>query len=269
MLHQFEPIRSADMVFLEATYGDRDHRPFDETVEEFVRIVQEAVAARGRILIPTFAVGRAQLLTTLLSWMFRNGRVPPFPLFLDSPMAIEATKIYNRHPELYDEETQELIRQGVLRPDLPNLHTCATAEESKKLNDLSGPILIMAGSGMCNAGRILHHLRNHLWKPDTFVVIVGFQGAGTLGRMLVEGAKEVRIFGETVAVKAEIHTLNGFSAHAGQSDLLRWFHFMAPSKPRVVLTHGESKQRETLAGLIRQRYNIEAKLPVQGDTVSL
>ena len=149
------------------------------------------------------------------------------------------------------------------------VHPTPTAADSMKLNDVPGPCLIMAGSGMCNAGRILHHLRHGLWRPDTIVMIVGFQGEGTLGRQLVDGAKEVKIFGEKILVNAPIRTLNGFSAHAGQSELLKWFRSLAPTKPQVVLTHGEARGREPLAELIRKRHGITALLPEQGDMVRL
>jgi metallo-beta-lactamase family protein len=273
MLHDFEPLREADMVFLESTYGDHDHRPFDETVEEFTRIVQEAVARRGRILIPTFAVGRAQLLTALLSWMFRKNRLRPFPLFLDSPMAIEATKIYYKHfmetPELFDERLLKYIHQKPMREDLKTLRPTVTATESAAISKCAPPYLVMAGAGMCNAGRILHHFKENLSKPETHVLIVGYQGRGSLGRRLVEGEQMVRIHGEEVAVKAQVHTLGGFSAHAGQKDLLAWFDALAPSKPRVILTHGEDGPRETLAGLIQQRYQLKSTLPGQRDVIEL
>jgi metallo-beta-lactamase family protein len=273
MLHDFEPLRRADMVFLESTYGDRDHRPFDETVEEFTRIVQDAAVRRGRILIPTFAVGRAQLLTTLLSWMFRRNHLQPFPLFLDSPMAIEATKIYYKHfqetPELFDERLLQYIRQKPIREDLRTLTPTVTATESAAISKCKPPYLVMAGAGMCNAGRILHHFKENLSKPETHVLIVGYQGRGSLGRRLVEGEGMVRIHGEEVTVKAQVHTLGGFSAHAGQKDLLAWFDALAPSKPRVVLTHGEDGPRQTLAGLIQQRYQLNSTLPAQKETIEL
>jgi metallo-beta-lactamase family protein len=273
MLHDFEPLRQADMVFLESTYGDRDHRPFDETVEEFTRIVQDAVARRGRILIPTFAVGRAQLLTTLMGWMFRKNHLQPFPLFLDSPMAIEATKIYYKHfqdtPELFDERLLKYIAQKPIREDLKTLKPTVSATESAAISKCTPPYLVMAGAGMCNAGRILHHLKENLAKPETHVLIVGYQGRGSLGRRLVEGEEFVRIHGEEVPVKAEVHTLGGFSAHAGQKDLLAWFDALAPSKPRVILTHGEDGPRQALADLIQQRYQLKSTLPGQRDTIEL
>ena len=269
ILKDYEPFRQADMVFLESTYGDRDHQTLGQTVEQFITIVQAAVKARGKILVPTFAVGRAQLLMTLLSQMFRRKLVSPFPIFLDSPMAIAATEIYEHHHELFDEEMLKYIAQNPVREDLSTLKVCPTAEDSKKINDQLGPCLVMAGAGMCNAGRILHHLKANLWKPETHVIIVGYQGDGSLGRRLVNGEKLVSIFGEKIAVKAQIHTLGGFSAHAGQTDLLAWFNVIAPSQPRVVLTHGENPQREILAKLIEQRYQLRPQLPELHEVVEL
>ena len=269
ILRDFEPFRQADIVFLESTYGDHDHRPFGETVEELVSIVTDTVEKHGRILVPTFAVGRAQLLTSLLAWMFRKRIVRPFPIFLDSPMAIEATKIYTRHRELFDDQMTKFIAERQLRADLKTMTLSSTAEDSKKINDHSGPCLIMAGAGMCNAGRILHHLRQNLWKPDTHVLMVGYQGHGSLGRRLVEGEKLVSIHGERVAVKAQVHTLGGFSAHAGQTDLLKWLSSIVPSKPRVVLTHGEDEPRSALAKKIQQRFGLPSKLPVKGEVIEI
>jgi metallo-beta-lactamase family protein len=269
ILRDFEPFHHADMVFLESTYGDHDHRPFTETVEEFVRVVKETVERRGKILVPTFAVGRAQLLTGLLAWMFRKKKVRPFPIFLDSPMAIEATSIYARHRELFDDAMTKFIAEKPLRADLKTMKMSVTAEDSMKINEQVGPCLIMAGAGMCNAGRILHHLKQNLWKPDTHVLIVGYQSRESLGRRLVEGAKIVSIHGEKVMVKAKVHTLGGFSAHAGQTDLLTWFSAIAPCRPRVVLTHGEDGPRTALAKKIQQRFSLPCRLPAMGETIEL
>jgi metallo-beta-lactamase family protein len=269
ILKDFEPFIQADLVFLESTYGDHDHRPFKETVEELVRIVKDTVARGGKILVPTFAVGRAQLITGLLGWMFRNKKVKSFPLFLDSPMAIEAFNIYARHHELFDEGMTKYIAEKPLREDLKTLKVCVTAQDSMKINDQPGPCLVMAGAGMCNAGRILHHLKANLWKPDTHVLIVGYQGDGSLGRRLVNGEKLVSIHGEKVAVKGRVHTLGGFSAHAGQTDLLTWFSALAPAKPRVVLTHGEDEPRQILSQKIQQRFRLKPTIPGMGETIEL
>lgn len=263
------PFQKADLVFLESTYGDRNHKPAKETLAEFRDIIQRAVKNRARVLVPAFAVGRSQQIMFHLEELFCNGDVKPFPLYLDSPMAIAATEIYWRHPDLFDEETNDLERRcGAIRHD-SFLHTSETPKESMALNNVSGPCLIMAGAGMCNAGRILHHFRHGLWLPETVVMIVGYQGESTLGRLLVEGAKEVSIFGEKIAVKAQIHTLNGFSAHAGQTELLEWFSHLAAAKPRVALTHGEPRGREPLAALIEQRHGLKATLPELGDVIEL
>jgi metallo-beta-lactamase family protein len=201
--------------------------------------------------------------------MFRTKKVPPFPIFLDSPMAIEATNIYVRHRELFDEGMTKFIAQRPLRADLKTMKLCVTAQDSMKINEVPGPCLIMAGAGMCNAGRILHHLKQNLWKPDTHVLIVGYQSRESLGRRLVDGEKFVKIHGEKIAVKAQIHTLGGFSAHAGQTDLLSWFSAIAPCKPRLVLTHGEDGPRKALADKIKQLFKINCAMPAMGETVEV
>ena len=262
-------LESADAVFLESTYGDRDHKPLQETLAEFRKIIEHAVQRKARILVPAFAVGRTQQILYHLDELFCAGTVKPFPVYIDSPMAIEATKIYQKHPDLFDEESRDMRRACSIAAQHDHVKPTPTAEDSMKLNEAPGPCLIMAGSGMCNAGRILHHLKHGLWKRDTSVIIVGYQGEGTLGRQLVDRAEEVRIFGETIAVKAQIHTLNGFSAHAGQTELLEWFRPLARSKPKVILTHGESRGREPLAACIAKRDGLTPVLPIQGDVITV
>lgn len=269
MLRAFTPFHEADLVFLESTYGDKDHQTFEKTVEEFVSAVKSAVKSGGKIIVPTFAIGRAQLLTSLLAWMFRNKKVKPFPIFLDSPMAIEATNIYVRHRELFNDALLKFIKNRPLRADLKTMTMTASADESKAINDVQGTCLIMAGAGMCNGGRVLHHLKANLWKPETQVLFVGFQGHGSLGRRLIEGQNPVTIHGEKVMVKATMHTLNGFSAHAGQTDLLNWFSAIAKSKPRVVLTHGEDRQRKELARKIQSKFGLKSTLPKMGDVIEI
>ena len=269
ILRDFEPFHDADLVFLESTYGNRDHRPFTDTVEEFVRAVKEAVASGGKILVPTFAVGRAQLLVGLLGWMFRRKRVAPFPIFLDSPMAIEATKIYTKHTELFDDGMRRFISEHPLRDDLVTLKLTASANDSKKINEHKGPCMILAGAGMCNAGRIVHHLKHHLWKKETHVLFVGYQGQNSLGRRIMERPPFVNIYGERIPVRAQLHTLGGFSAHAGQKDLLEWMSAIAPSKPQVVVTHGEDNPRNILAEQVRKRFGLKTLLPQMGDVVEL
>ena len=264
-----ETFSRADLVFLESTYGDRDHKPLQETLAEFGAIIGQAVRHSSRILVPAFAVGRTQQIIYHLDELFCAGTVKPFPVYVDSPMAIEATRIYQSHPDLFDAETLDMRRACDIASRHGHVKPSPTAQDSMALNEAPGPCLIMAGSGMCTAGRILHHLRHGLPQPETSVMIVGFQGEGTLGRQLVDGAEQVKIFGEAINVRARIHTLNGFSAHAGQSGLLDWFKFLAPSKPQVILTHGEARGREPLARLLNERHGLEAVLPAQGDVVKL
>jgi metallo-beta-lactamase family protein len=266
-----ETVEKADAVFLESTYGDRNHRPFKETALEFAEAVRRASEQGGKILVPTFAVGRAQLLVVLLAYLFRKKEVKPFPVYLDSPMAIETAKIYMKYPELWHDRLKEIVRERPLREELAATKSkvCVTPAESRALNEKQGTCMILAGAGMCNAGRILHHLRNNVWKPETSVVIVGYQGHATIGRALVEGAKDVRIFNERIAVRASVRSLGGFSAHAGQSDLLNWLSPIAPCRPRVFLTHGEDRAREALAACIEQRFGIKAALPGYGESVEL
>lgn len=269
ILHDAVGFEKADIVVMESTYGDRDNKPLVETVREFETLVKNAVAKRSKILVPVFAVGRTQLLLYLLALMFRRRVVPKFPIFLDSPMAVEATKIYWAHLNLFDAEFQTLNAERPVLADLDTLKATPTAQDSMALNELHGPLMILAGAGMCTGGRILHHLKQNLWRENTQVLIVGYQGEGSLGRRLVEGAEQVSIFGEKIAVRATIHTLNGFSAHAGQTELLRWFGQMAHCRPRLFLTHGEARGREPLAQLIKQRHGIIAELPELGAVAHL
>jgi metallo-beta-lactamase family protein len=209
------------------------------------------------------------LLIGLLGWMFRQKKMPPFPIFLDSPMAIEATKIYTKHREIFDDNMKRFIAERPLRDELVTLKATATPQESMKINNHQGACLILAGAGMCNAGRILHHLKHNLWREEAHVMIVGYQGRGSLGRRLVEHQRVVSIHGEKIVVRAQVHTLGGFSAHAGQTDLLNWLGAVATSKPRVILTHGEDGPRKTLAGMIEKRFRLSTALPGIGQVIEM
>jgi metallo-beta-lactamase family protein len=264
-----QPLAHADLVFLESTYGDRDHRPLDATLDEFLAILQDAAGAREKVLIPSFAIGRTQLILYFIAQFVREGKLPVFPVVVDSPMAIEATRLYRRHQDLFDEEAKALGRRGGWEKDLPRLEMSETAEESKRLNNLRDAAVILAGSGMCDGGRIVHHLKHNLWRRNVHVVIVGYQSQGTLGARLVHGAKEVTIHGEEVVVHADIHTLGGFSAHAGRSELIDWFGHLAKDRPRAVLTHGEDGPRAALAEALRERFGVTVETPGPGAVVTL
>ena len=204
-----------------------------------------------------------------LAILFYKKKVAPFPVYIDSPMAIHATKVFASHPDLFDDESKEWEEKGLFSTYRKYFIPTPTAEDSKSLNALSGPMAILAGSGMCNGGRILHHLRHNLSHPNAHILIVGYQGAGSLGRELVDGVESVRMFGEDIQVKAPIHTLNGFSSHAGQSELLHWLSSLAKVKPRIALTHGENMQREALRAKISEKFQLPSLLPDLFDTIEL
>jgi metallo-beta-lactamase family protein len=269
-LHRdYVPFEKADFVFMESTYGDRDHRSLQETAIETREVVKKAVHAGAKILVPVFAVGRTQLLLYLLAGAFQRGTLPAFPIYIDSPMAIEATKLYAKHVELFDDEALAMQKSGELRENLDTVKFCPSAEDSRTLNDVKGPCLIMAGAGMCTGGRILHHLRHNLALPGTTVLFVGYQGHGSLGRMIVDGKEVVTIFGEKIPVRASVHTFGGLSGHAGQTDLLRWLESFAASGPRVFLTHGEERGRQPLGKLIQERCKLRVDYPGLNETIEL
>src|SRR5215831_3474001 len=263
------PFEKADAVIMESTYGDRTHRSLQETAIEGRDIIARAIENQAKILVPIFAVGRTQLLLYLLAGAFSRKTLPKFPIYLDSPMAIEAPKIYGRNNELFDKEAKEMVTSGELRKSLALAQACPKPNDSRALNEVNGPCLIMAGAGMCTGGRIIHHLRHNLPIKDTVVLIVGYQSANSLGRRLVDGDKEVRIFGERIPVRASVHTMGGFSAHADQQGLLEWYGAIAPSKPRTIITHGEDNAREVFSELIRTKHGMSTECPNLGDVIEI
>jgi metallo-beta-lactamase family protein len=269
-LHRdYAPFQRADFVFMESTYGDHDHRSLKETAIETREVLKKAVQSGAKILVPVFAVGRTQLLLYLLAGAFKRGTLRSFPIFIDSPMAIQATKLYAKHVELFDDEALAMQKSGELREKLDTVKFSQSADDSRALNDVKGPCLIMAGSGMCTGGRILHHLRHNLASPQTQVLFVGYQGYGSLGRMIVDGKKTVTIFGEKIPVRASVHTFGGLSGHAGQTDLLRWLDSFAASGPRVFLIHGEERGRKPLGKLIKERCKLRVDYPAMNETIKI
>jgi metallo-beta-lactamase family protein len=263
------PHGPVDAVLLESTYGDRDHRPMEETLTELVEILDAARAEGGRVLVPAFAVGRTQDLIYHIASLIRDGRLPPIPVFVDSPMATAASELYGRYPDIHDAETRRIVRDGHAALDFDGLRYTKTREQSQALNQREGFFVVIAGSGMCTGGRIVHHLRHNLRNPTTRVVFVGYQSEGTLGRELVNGARSVRIFGEDHPVNARIHTLGGFSAHAGQTGLVQWARAVSEGRPRIFLTHGEDKPREALRAKLLSTLGLQAELPEWGDVANL
>ena len=261
------PFKSADVVFMESTYGDKDHPSLAETAVAAREAVKAAVARGGRVLVPVFAIGRSQLLLYLLAGAFKLGTLKPFPIFLDSPMAIRATDIYKSHTELFDEEAIAMQRSGDLSANLGTVKVCRKAAESHALARKPGPWMVLAGAGMCTGGRILNHLQNHLPDPTTLVLMVGYQSRGSVGRALLDGAKEVRLAGRRVPVRATTHLFGGLSGHAARTDLLNWLAPLAGSRPRVLLTHGEDGPRAALRARIQERFGLEAEMPGYRDVI--
>ena len=255
------PFKRADLVFMESTYGDKDHPPLSETAAAAREAIRETVDRGGRVLVPTFAIGRSQILLYLLAGAFKRKTLKPFPIFLDSPMAIRATEIYRSHNELFDEEALAMRRSGELAAHLRTAQVCQKAVDSMALAKRPGPFMVLAGAGMCTGGRILSHLQNHLGDPTTLVLMVGYQSRGSLGRKLADGETPVRVAGRLVHVRARTHLFGGLSGHAGQADLLNWFASLAPSRPRVILTHGEDGQRNTLRTRIQERFGLISETP--------
>ncbi|MEZ6242174.1 MAG: MBL fold metallo-hydrolase [Phycisphaerales bacterium] len=269
LLRDPKTFQRADVTILESTYGDRDHPPLDKSVEKLAEIIRSARTPKGKVLIPSFAVGRTQQLIYFIGRLREDGRLQDPRVYVDSPMATSATTLYKSHRELFDDESWAIIDQGDSCLDFPGLRFTKDASESIALNPLGDGVVIISAAGMCTGGRILHHLKHNLWREETHVVFVGYQGQGTLGRRLVEGAKSVSVMGEPIRVRAQVHTLNGFSAHAGQTELVEWLATMRDSGPRVYLTHGEDPQRHALAAKIDEKLMLKAKLPAWGESIEL
>lgn len=244
------PPSGMDVVVMESTYGDRDHRSMESTMSEFLAAIRRTLKRGGNVIIPTFALERAQELLFALREARAAGKLAPsLPVFLDSPMAISATQIYRRHPEDLKPGLAAQLAQGHDPFAPPDLHFVEEASESMALNTIRSGAVIMAGSGMCTGGRVRHHLRHNLGHADCSVIFVGFAARGTLARIIIDGAPTVKLFGDMVPVRAQIHTINGFSAHAGRSDLIDWHH--RTGTPEVTfLVHGEDEARAALAGAL-------------------
>ena len=264
-----ERMPPVDYLIMESTYGGRLHKSVDHVVGKLEQVVIRTAKRGGRIIVPAFAVGRTQQLVLLLHQLFNERRIPNIPIFVDSPLAINVTEVHRKHPECFDEETRQYLQNGEDPFGFKRLQYVREASESKKLNDLHGPYVVISASGMCEQGRILHHLRNNIEDPRNTVLITGFQAADTLGRKLVEKWSEVRIFGEPMRVRAEVSSLDELSGHADQAELLEWIQPMLKSLKKVFLVHGEPEQSKTLAGLLGSRFGLEAVCPAPGDTFNL
>jgi metallo-beta-lactamase family protein len=254
-------VEEGDLLWLESTYGDRLHKSREETVQELLKIIQEAISHQAKVVIPAFAVERTQDIIYTLGQFIRKGALPSIPVYIDSPLAISATEIFKKNPDCFDRETQELLTGGESPLDIPGIVYTRTTEESKAINEDSRPGIIVSASGMCDSGRIQHHLKHHLWREESHIVIIGYQAEGTIGRRIVDGAKTVRLFGEEIAVKAHIHTLGGFSAHADRKGLLHWVSHLRNPHLEVLINHGEEKASLGLSQLISEQLHFKTSVP--------
>lgn len=257
-----DPINEADYVVVESTYGNRFHKDLDKSIDELVEAIVGTFNRGGNVLIPSFAVGRTQDILYTLNRLTKEGRLPSMDVFVDSPLAERATAVYASHPELYDTEAMAFLRAkpgGKMR-----LHFTSSVEESQKINKVKTGVIIIAGSGMCEGGRIRHHFKHNLWRPECSIVFVGYQASGTLGRAIVDGVKKVHVLGEEIAVRARVFTIGGFSAHADQKELLEWLGAFK-NKPEVFIVHGEEEVAFAFEKVVHSRLNLATRIPVKGE----
>lgn len=264
-----ESISEADYLIMESTYGNRLHKQDEIVVNKLAGIINRTAQRGGRVIVPAFAVGRTQQLVLLLHELANRKEIPDIPIFVDSPLAVNATEAYRRHPECFDEETKTYLENGSDPFGFRRLRYVREAAESKALNDLRGPMVVISASGMAEGGRILHHLRNNIGDPRNTILIVGFQAENTLGRKIVDRQVEVPIFGEPMRVRAEVVTLNELSGHADQRELLHWMKPFAGQLKKVFLVHGEPTQALPLADAIREMFDIETHVPERGESFDL
>jgi metallo-beta-lactamase family protein len=262
-------LQAADYVVMESTYGDREHGDHDGVDVQLADVINATLARGGKVIIPTFAVERAQELVYHLGVLVRDRRLQPLPVFLDSPMAVDASEVFRKFPDCFDQETWQRMAAGESPLHFPGLRLARSVEESKAVNAHRGPAVIMAPSGMCNAGRIKHHLRQHIERPENTILFVGFQSQGTLGRQILDGNPEVRIHGRNYRVRAKIAQIFGFSAHADRSGLLRWVGSFQPRPKKVFLCHGEESVSLAFAETLREQLGCETAVPQYQEVVEV
>jgi len=269
MLHDPTTFERADYVLIESTYGDRLHEPERDVPEALAEVIDQADQAGGNLVIPCFALERSQNILYYLSDLLRRDRIRPMMVFLDSPMAIKITEIFDKYPELYDEEMRRRIASAMSPFKFPGLTMTRTVDESKAINRIKGTAAILAGSGMCTGGRIKHHLANNIERPECTILFVGYQARNTLGRTISSGAREVRIHGQLLAVRARIARISGFSAHADRQELFGWLSTLKKKPRGVFVVHGEIESAESFADLLRQHDGWRVTVPKYRDTVTL
>jgi len=264
-----EPLEPVDYLIMESTYGGRLHKSVHHVVDKLASVINRTAARGGHVIVPAFAVGRTQQLVLMLHELADQKRIPNIPIFADSPLALNITQVHRDHPECFDEEARVFLMHHQDPFGFERLKYIREAADSKKLNDLRGPFVVISASGMCEQGRILHHLRNGIEDPRNTVLITGFQAADTLGRKLIEKWTEVLVFGEPMRVRAEISSLDELSGHADQKELLEWIAPMARTIRKVFLVHGEPAQSATLAKLLHEQHGLEAEPVRPGQSFDL
>lgn len=262
-------IEEADFIFIESTYGDRLHEGNGDPKEALGEIIRTVQLEGGNIIIPSFAVGRTQEIIYDLAELLQEGKIAPLPVFIDSPLAVEATKVFQRNQRVFNKESQEQLAKGLDPLSFPGLQFVTTVEESQKLNRITSGSIIISASGMCEAGRIKHHLKHHLWRQKSHIVFVGYQAEGTLGRKIVDGEKRVRIFGEEIKVAAHIHYIEGLSAHADHNQLLNWLSSFKTKPREVFVVHGEEAVSLKFAEDIREKLDLAVHVPMRLEKVTL
>jgi metallo-beta-lactamase family protein len=251
----------ADYVLIESTYGDREHGKVADIPGQLAQIINETHKAGGNIIIPSFALERTQELLYHLNNLLREDRIPHLLAFVDSPMAIRITEVFKRHPELFDKETMAQVNAGDQPCDFPGLTMSRTVDQSKSINHIKGTAIIIAGSGMCTGGRVKHHLKNNLDRPESTVLFVGYQAVGTLGRLILDGTDPIRLFGEEYPVRARIEKISGFSAHADRNELCEWISSLKTAPRRVFITHGEESQAEAFREFLSEKTGWHCTVP--------
>ncbi|HEY3277003.1 MAG TPA: MBL fold metallo-hydrolase [Syntrophorhabdaceae bacterium] len=259
-------IQKANYVLVESTYGNRFHKGIQESIDELAQAVSDTLKRRGNVLMPAFAVGRTQDILYILSQLIKEKRLPPLDVYVDSPLADKATQIYLHHPEYFDPEAVNMFKaQGT---DGMRLHFTKTPEESMALNKIKSGAIIIAGSGMCEGGRIRHHFKHNLWRTECSIIFTGFQVKGTLGRFIVDGARTVRVLGEEIAIRAKVHTINGFSAHADQKELLEWLGTFTED-PEIFIVHGEEAVCLEFETVVREKLGLKTYVPHKGEELEI
>lgn len=264
-----EPCPPVDYLILESTYGDRLHKEAGRVHDKLAAAVNRTCERGGRIVVPAFAVGRTQQLIYVLNELYAQKRIPDIPVFVDSPLAVKTTEVFRAHQEAFDAEARQYSRSGDDPFQFHRLRYIQDVQDSKALNDLRGPFMVISASGMCEAGRILHHLKNSVEDPRNTVLITGFQAEHTLGRKIVEGQREIPIFGDPYRLRAEVVKLNELSGHADQRELLSWIKPAVPGIRRVFLVHGEPEPQVALARAISETYNLPVSIPKRGESFQL